>query len=101
MVSWAEFKSVLGTILRATGIGAFFGILPGAGPTISAFIAYMFEKRIAKDPSAFGNGALAGVAAPESANNAAAQTSFIPTLTLGIPGSATMALMLGALTIQG
>jgi putative tricarboxylic transport membrane protein len=82
-------------------VGSFFGALPGTGPAISAFSSYMVEKKMAKDPSRFGNGAIEGVAGPEAANNAAAQTSFIPTLTLGIPGSATMALMLGALTIQG
>ncbi|MGV6873772.1 tripartite tricarboxylate transporter permease [Pseudochelatococcus sp. B33] len=88
-------------ILRGSAIGSFFGVLPGAGQTISSFAAYMFEKKIAKDPSRFGKGAIEGVASPESANNAAAQTAFIPTLTLGIPGSSTMALMLGALMIQG
>jgi TctA family transporter len=88
-------------ILRGTGLGAFFGALPGAGPTIAAFSTYALEKKVAKDPSRFGKGAIEGVAGPESANNAAAQCAFIPTLTLGIPGSATMALMLGALTIQG
>ncbi|HEX2825059.1 MAG TPA: tripartite tricarboxylate transporter permease [Burkholderiales bacterium] len=88
-------------IVRGTAIGSFFGTLPGTGPSISAFSSYMLEKKIAKDPSRFGRGAIEGVASPEAANNAAAQTSFIPTLTLGIPGSATMALMLGALTIQG
>jgi TctA family transporter len=88
-------------IVRGTVVGSFFGALPGTGPAISAFSSYMVEKKLAKDPSRFGKGAIEGVAAPEAANNAAAQTSFIPTLTLGIPGSATMALMLGALTIQG
>jgi TctA family transporter len=92
--SWAP-------ILRGTAIGSFMGILPGAGTTISSFLSYIAEKRIARDPSRFGKGAIEGVAGPESANNAAAQTSFIPTLTLGIPGSGTMALMLGALTIYG
>ncbi len=90
-----------GAILRGTLVGSFFGTLPGTGPAISAFSSYMLEKKIAKDPSRFGKGAIEGVAGPEAANNAAAQTAFIPTLTLGIPGSATMALMLGALTIQG
>jgi putative tricarboxylic transport membrane protein len=90
-----------GAIVRGTAVGAFFGALPGTGPAISSFSSYMLEKKIAKDPSRFGRGAIEGVAGPESANNAAAQTAFIPTLTLGIPGSATMALMLGALTIQG
>ncbi|MCC6534747.1 MAG: tripartite tricarboxylate transporter permease [Burkholderiales bacterium] len=88
-------------VVRGTAIGSFFGALPGAGPTIAAFSAYALEKKLAKDPSRFGKGAIEGVAGPESANNAAAQCAFIPTLTLGIPGSATMALMLGALTIQG
>lgn len=88
-------------ILRGTGVGMFFGILPGIGTTISSFASYMLEQRLAKDPWRFGKGAIEGVAGPESANNAAAQVSFIPTLTLGVPGSATMALMLGALMLQG
>ncbi len=97
----ADMKASFWPIVRGTGVGSFFGALPGTGPAISAFCAYMVEKKVAKDPSRFGKGAIEGVAGPEAANNAAAQTSFIPTLTLGIPGSATMALMLGALTIQG
>ncbi|MBX9905613.1 MAG: tripartite tricarboxylate transporter permease [Burkholderiales bacterium] len=99
--TWNDLKLSAGPIMRGTAIGAFFGTLPGAGPTISAFSAYAMEKKVAKDPSIFGKGAIQGVAGPESANNAAAQCAFIPTLTLGIPGSGTMALMLGALTIQG
>ena len=87
--------------LRGTGLGALLGILPGAGPAISTFAAYALEKRVAKDPSRFGKGAMEGVTAPEAANNAAAQTSFIPTLSLGIPGDATMAIMLGAMMIHG
>ena len=87
--------------VRGTAIGAFFGVLPGAGPALSSFATYMLEKKIARDPSRFGRGAIEGVAAPEAANNAAAQTAFIPMLTLGIPATATMALMLGALTLQG
>jgi len=87
--------------LRGTGLGAALGVLPGAGPAIASFAAYAVEKRIARDPSRFGKGAIEGVAAPEGANNAAAQTSFIPTLTLGVPGDATMALMLGAMMIHG
>ncbi|MDP2411803.1 MAG: tripartite tricarboxylate transporter permease [Pseudolabrys sp.] len=87
--------------VRGTGIGSFLGVLPGAGPAISSFVAYAVEKRVAADPSRFGKGAIEGVTAPESANNAAAQTAFIPTLTLGIPGDAVMALMLGALMIHG
>jgi len=101
MPTLADLKACAFPIMRGTVVGSFFGALPGTGPSISAFCTYMLEKKIAKDPSIFGKGAIQGVAAPESANNAAAQTAFIPTLTLGIPGSATMALMLGALTIQG
>ena len=77
------------------------GPLPGLGSTISSFTSYMVEKRLAKDPSRFGKGAIEGVAGPETANNACAQTTFVPMLTLGIPGSASMALMLGAMTIHG
>jgi putative tricarboxylic transport membrane protein len=90
-----------GAIGRGTFIGSILGILPGGGAVIAAFAAYTFEKRVAKDPSRFGRGAIEGVAAPESANNAAAQTSFIPLLTLGIPPNAVMALMVGAMTIHG
>jgi len=86
---------------RGTGLGAMLGILPGAGPAISTFVAYAVEKRLAKDPSQFGKGSVAGLSAPEGANNAAAQTSFIPTLSLGVPGDAIMAIMLGALMIHG
>jgi TctA family transporter len=99
--TWTDIKTSAGAIMRGTAIGAFFGVLPGTGPAIASFSSYMVEKKIAKDPSRFGKGAIEGVAGPESANNADAQCKFIPTLTLGIPASATMALMLGALTIQG
>jgi putative tricarboxylic transport membrane protein len=101
MPTAADMKAAFGAIVRGTAIGAFFGTLPGGGPTISAFSAYAVEKKLAKDPSRFGKGAIEGVAAPESANNAAVQCAFITTLTLGIPHGATMALLLGALTIQG
>jgi TctA family transporter len=77
------------------------GVLPGGGATLGSFAAYMVEKRLAKDPSRFGQGAIEGVAGPESANNAGAQTSFIPMLTLGIPSNAVMALMIGAMTLHG
>src|SRR5467141_592640 len=90
-----------GAIARGTVLGSLVGILPGGGAVIASFAAYTFEKKIAKDPSRFGRGAIQGVAAPESANNAAAQTSFIPLLTLGIPPTAVMALMVGAMTIHG
>src|SRR4249920_2555927 len=90
-----------GAIVRGTALGSLLGILPGGGAVIASFAAYTFEKKIAKDPSRFGRGDIEGVAAPESANNAAAQTSFIPLLTLGIPPNAVMALMVGAMTIHG
>jgi TctA family transporter len=87
--------------VRGTALGAFFGLLPGAGPALPTFVTYIVEKKIARDPSRFGAGAIEGVAAPEAANNAAVQTAFIPTLTLGIPGSAVMILMVGAMTMHG
>src|SRR5918995_659303 len=96
-----DLKRSFRAIVRGTGIGAFFGVLPGTTPAIASFSSYMIEKKVAKDPSRFGHGAIEGVAGPEAANNADAQTSFIPLLTLGLPSNAVMALMLGALTIQG
>jgi putative tricarboxylic transport membrane protein len=88
-------------VLRGTALGSAFGILPGTGPLLSSFASYALERRLARDPSRFGRGAIEGVAGPEAANNAAALTHFIPMLTLGIPAGAAMALMLGALQIQG
>jgi TctA family transporter len=96
-----DVKDSIMPMLRGTGIGSFFGALPGTGASIASFMSYAVEKKIAKDPSRFGNGAIEGVTAPEAANNAAAQTAFVPTLSLGIPGDAVMALMLGALIIHG
>lgn len=93
-------RSVL-PVARGSAIGSFFGALPGTGPAIAAFMSYAVEKRVAKEPQRFGKGAIEGVVSPEAANNAADQTSFIPTLSLGIPGSATMALILGVLMIHG
>jgi putative tricarboxylic transport membrane protein len=87
-------------VLRGTGIGSVLGILPGGGAMLSSFASYAVEKKLAKDPSRFGKGAIQGVAGPESANNAGAQTSFIPLLTLGIPENAVMAMMVGAMTIH-
>lgn len=101
MPRWQDLKQSFAPILRGTAIGACFGPLPGLGGTASSFASYMVEKKMAKDPSRFGNGAIEGVAGPESANNACSQTTFIPMLTLGIPNSGTMALMLSALTIHG
>jgi putative tricarboxylic transport membrane protein len=96
-----EFKRAWPASVRGTLIGSILGVLPGGGATLSAFAGYVVEKRVARDPSRFGKGAIEGVAGPESANNAGAQSSFIPMLTLGIPGNAVMALMIGALTIHG
>ncbi|HWP26014.1 MAG TPA: tripartite tricarboxylate transporter permease [Xanthobacteraceae bacterium] len=96
-----DLRASLGPILRGTGIGAFFGVLPGTGPAVASLSSYILEKKLAADPSRFGRGAIEGVAGPESANNADAQCKFIPMLTLGLPASGVMALMLGALTIHG
>ena len=90
-----------GAIARGTILGSLLGILPGGGAVVASFAAYTFEKRVSKHPERFGSGVIEGVAAPEAANNAAAQTSFIPLLTLGIPPNAVMALMVGAMTIHG
>jgi putative tricarboxylic transport membrane protein len=101
MPSKEDFKRAWAPILRGTALGSFLGILPGGGSILAAFGAYTMEKKLSRHPEQFGKGAIEGVAAPESANNAGAQTSFIPMLTLGIPGNAVMALMIGALMIQG
>jgi TctA family transporter len=97
----ADLKPAVAPALRGTGLGAILGILPGGGAVLASFASYTFEKKIAKEPQRFGKGAIEGVAGPESANNAAAQTSFIPLLTLGLPASPVMALMMGAMIIQG
>jgi putative tricarboxylic transport membrane protein len=96
-----DFKRIWAPILRGTALGSFLGILPGGGALLASFGAYTLEKKLSSRPEQFGKGAIEGVAAPEAANNAGAQTSFIPMLTLGIPGNAVMALMIGALMIQG
>ena len=96
-----DFKQSAGPIARGTFIGSLLGLLPGNGAVLGPFASYTLEKRIAEDPSRFGRGAIEGVAGPESANNAGAQTAFIPLLTLGIPPNAVMALMVGAMTIHG
>jgi TctA family transporter len=96
-----DLRQSFWAIMRGTGLGSVLGILPGGGALLASFAAYMVEKKVAKPPRMFGEGDIRGVAAPESANNAGAQTSFIPMLTLGIPSNPTMALMIGALTIQG
>ncbi|MCC5960489.1 MAG: tripartite tricarboxylate transporter permease [Rhodobacteraceae bacterium] len=97
----SDWRLSLPAMGRGSLIGSFFGALPGAGTSISAYMAYAGEKRLARKPERFGNGAIEGVSAPEAANNASAQTAFVPTLTLGIPGDVTMALMLGALIMHG
>lgn len=96
-----EWRSSLPPMLRGAGIGGFFGALPGTGGSIASFISYATEKRCAKDRSRFGKGAIEGVAGPEASNNAGVQTAFVPSLTLGIPGDAVMALILGALIMHG
>lgn len=97
----AEFRRATPAVLRGTGIGALLGILPGGGAILSSFAAYTLEKRLSRTPEAFGSGMIEGVAAPEAANNAGAQTSFVPLLTLGIPSNPVMALMVGAMMIHG
>jgi len=96
-----DFRRSWAPVLRGTALGSFLGILPGGGALLSSFASYTVEKKVSRHPEQFGKGAIEGVAGPESANNAGAQTSFIPMLTLGIPGNAVMALMIGALMIQG
>ena len=96
-----DFRRIRGPVLRGTGLGTVLGVLPGAGHVLASFVSYSVEKRISKHPEQFGRGAIEGVAAPESANNAAAQTQFVPLLTLGLPVSPIMALLLGAFIIQG
>jgi TctA family transporter len=96
-----DLKRIIAPILRGTTLGSMLGILPGGGAMLSSFAAYSIEKKISKNSANFGKGAIEGVAAPESANNAGAQTSFIPMLTLGIPSNPVMALMIGAMIIQG
>jgi putative tricarboxylic transport membrane protein len=96
-----DWKRMVAPILRGTVIGSAVGILPGSGSILGAFAAYSIEKKISKNSAEFGKGAIEGVAAPEAANNAGAQTSFIPMLTLGIPSNPVMALMVGAMIIQG
>ncbi|MGH6815870.1 MAG: tripartite tricarboxylate transporter permease [Hyphomicrobiaceae bacterium] len=99
--SAADLRQSAAPIARGTLIGSFLGILPGNGAVLGPFASYTLEKKLASDPSRFGQGAIEGVAGPESANNAGAQTSFIPLLTLGIPPNAVMALMVGAMTLHG
>ena len=101
MPTWSDLKLTFPAMLRGTGLGAVLGILPGGGAMLASFSAYALEKKVSKNAKNFGKGAIEGVAAPESANNAGSQTSFIPMLTLGIPSNPVMALMIGAMIIQG
>ena len=107
-VTWAsmiptreDWRRAFPAMLRGSAVGAGFGTLPGTGSSIASFVSYAVEKKVSRQPERFGKGAIEGVSAPESANNAAAQTAFIPTLTLGVPGDAVLALMLGALILHG
>lgn len=97
----AEAKEIAGPVTRSSVLGFFVGVLPGAGATIASFLAYIMEKRFARDANTFGKGNIKGVAAPEAANNAACGGSFVPLLTLGVPGSGTTAVLLGALLVMG
>jgi putative tricarboxylic transport membrane protein len=101
MPSPADLRRIAAPVLRGTALGSLLGILPGGGHVLASFAAYTVEKKVSRTPERFGKGAIEGVAGPESANNAAAQTSFIPMLTLGIPANPLMALMIGAMIIQG
>ncbi|WP_411719767.1 tripartite tricarboxylate transporter permease [Mycetocola sp.] len=101
VITRSELKRSAAPILRGSGIGFLLGILPGAGSTLASFMAYGIEKRVSKNKHEFGKGAIEGVAAPEAANNAAANANFVPTLALGIPGGGTTAVLLGAFTIYG
>ncbi|CAL60636.1 conserved hypothetical protein; putative membrane protein [Herminiimonas arsenicoxydans] len=101
MLTKDDLKRIIAPILRGTVLGSALGILPGGGAMLASFAAYSIEKKVSKNSAQFGKGAIEGVAAPESANNAGAQTSFIPMLTLGIPSNPVMALMIGAMIIQG
>jgi putative tricarboxylic transport membrane protein len=96
-----DWRRSIGPMLRGSGLGAFFGALPGTSGGMATFLSYAVEKRISKHPEQFGKGAIEGIAGPEACNNAGVGTAFVPTLTLGIPGDAIMALMLAALVIQG
>jgi putative tricarboxylic transport membrane protein len=99
--TWADIKQTFLPTVRGTLIGTLFGAMPGTGPAITTFIAYAFERKVSRTPERFGNGAPEGVAASEAAAHSKTQVDFIPTMSLGIPGDSVMALLLGALIVQG
>jgi putative tricarboxylic transport membrane protein len=101
MPAWADIKQCIGTMIRATGVGFFLGLLPGCAPSVTTFVAYDLEKRVSKHPERFGHGAIEGVCAPESANNATSTAGFIPLFSFGLPTAPSMAVMLGGLMMYG
>ena len=101
MPTWADIKRCTGPMLRSTGVGFFLGLLPGCAPSVTTFVAYDLEKRIAKDPDRFGKGAIEGVAAPEGANNATSTAGFVPLFSFGLPTAPSMAVLLGGLMMYG
>ena len=96
-----DFRASAGAIGQGSIVGFFVGVLPGAGSTVASFVSYTLAKRLSRHPEEYGKGSVAGVAAPEAANNSATAGAFVPLLTLGIPGSASTAIMLGALFLYG
>jgi putative tricarboxylic transport membrane protein len=101
MPTWSDMKRCTGTMLRSTGVGFFLGLLPGCAPSVTTFVAYDLEKRLAKDPDRFGKGAIEGVAAPEGANNATSTAGFVPLFSFGLPTAPSMAVLLGGLMMYG
>jgi putative tricarboxylic transport membrane protein len=101
MPTWADIKRCTGAMLRSTGVGFFLGLLPGCAPSVTTFVAYDLEKRVAKDPDRFGKGAIEGVAAPEGANNATSTAGFVPLFSFGLPTAPSMAVLLGGLMMYG
>jgi putative tricarboxylic transport membrane protein len=101
MPTWTDIKQCIGTMIRATGVGFFLGLLPGCAPSVTTFVAYDLEKRVSKHPERFGHGAIEGVCAPESANNATSTAGFIPLFAFGLPTAPSMAVLLGGLMMYG
>jgi putative tricarboxylic transport membrane protein len=101
MPTWADIKQCIGTMLRASGIGFFLGLLPGCAPSVVSFVAYDVEKRVSKHPERFGKGAIQGVCAPETSNNATSTAGFVPLFSFGLPTAPSMAVMLGGLMMYG